>query len=31
MTGIDVRPGDAQRALDEMSAAGARIVRSLDV
>jgi nicotinamidase/pyrazinamidase len=31
MTGIDLRPGDAQRALDEMSAAGARIVRSLDV
>jgi nicotinamidase/pyrazinamidase len=30
ITGIDVRPGDAQRALDEMSAAGARVVRSLD-
>lgn len=31
ITGIDVRPGDAQRALDEMSSAGAHIVESLDV
>lgn len=30
ITGIDVHPGDTQRALDEMSAAGARIVQSLD-
>jgi nicotinamidase/pyrazinamidase len=30
ITGIDVRPGDAQRALDEISAAGAHIVQGLD-
>jgi nicotinamidase/pyrazinamidase len=30
ITGIDVRPGDAGRALDEMSAAGAQIVQDLD-
>jgi nicotinamidase/pyrazinamidase len=30
IAGIDVRPGDAQRALDEISAAGAQIVPSLD-
>jgi nicotinamidase/pyrazinamidase len=30
ITGIDVRPGDTQRALDEMSAAGARVVENLD-
>jgi len=30
IAGIDVRPGDAQRALDEISAAGAQIVSSLD-
>ncbi len=30
IAGIDVRPGDAQRALDEISAAGAQIVRDLD-
>jgi nicotinamidase/pyrazinamidase len=30
ITGIDVHPGDAQRALDEMSAAGAQVVQDLD-
>lgn len=30
IAGIDVRPGDAQRALDEISAAGAQIVPTLD-
>ena len=30
IAGIDVRPGDAQRALDEISAAGAQIVDDLD-
>jgi len=30
IAGIDARPGDAQRALDEMSAAGAQIVHGLD-
>jgi nicotinamidase/pyrazinamidase len=30
IAGIDVRPGDAQRALDEVSAAGAQVVSSLD-
>jgi nicotinamidase/pyrazinamidase len=30
IAGIDVRPGDAQRALDEISAAGAHIVPTLD-
>jgi nicotinamidase/pyrazinamidase len=30
IAGIDVRPGDAQRALDEISAAGAQIVQDLD-
>jgi nicotinamidase/pyrazinamidase len=30
IAGIDARPGDAQRALDEISAAGARIVQNLD-
>jgi len=30
ITGIDVRPGDAQRALAEISAAGAHVVDSLD-
>jgi nicotinamidase/pyrazinamidase len=30
IAGIDVRPGDAQRALDEISAAGAHIVQDLD-
>jgi nicotinamidase/pyrazinamidase len=29
IAGIDVRPGDAQRALDEISAAGAQIVPTL--
>ena len=29
--GIDVEPGDAERALDEMRAAGARIVSSSDL
>lgn len=29
ITGIDVHPGDAQRALDELSAAGAQVVRNL--
>jgi nicotinamidase/pyrazinamidase len=31
IAGIDVRPGDAQRALDEISAAGAQIVQDLDL
>ena len=31
ITGIDVRPGDADRALDEMSEAGARIVERIEV
>jgi nicotinamidase/pyrazinamidase len=31
ITAIDVRPGDAGRALDEMSKAGARIVERLEV
>ena len=30
IAGIDARPGDAQRALDEISAAGAQIVDDLD-
>jgi nicotinamidase/pyrazinamidase len=30
IAGIDARPGDAQRALDEISAAGAQIVQDLD-
>jgi nicotinamidase/pyrazinamidase len=30
IAGIDVRPGDAQRALDEISAAGAELVPTLD-
>jgi nicotinamidase/pyrazinamidase len=30
IAGIDVRPGDAQRALDEISAAGAQLVPTLD-
>jgi nicotinamidase/pyrazinamidase len=30
ITGIDVQPGDVQRALDEMSSAGAHLVDSLD-
>ena len=30
IAGIDVRPGDVQRALDEISAAGAQIVDDLD-
>ena len=30
ITGIDVRPGDAQRALDELSAAGARIAETIE-
>jgi nicotinamidase/pyrazinamidase len=30
IAGIDVRAGDAQRALDEISAAGAQVVSSLD-
>jgi nicotinamidase/pyrazinamidase len=30
IAGIDVRPGDARRALDEIAAAGAQIVRDLD-
>ena len=30
IAGIDARPGDAQRALDEISAAGAQIVHDLD-
>jgi nicotinamidase/pyrazinamidase len=30
IAGIDVRPGDAQRALDEIAAAGAQIVPGLD-
>ena len=30
ITGIDVRPGDADRALDEMSKAGARIVERIE-
>jgi nicotinamidase/pyrazinamidase len=30
IAGIDARPGDAQRALDEISAAGAHIVQDLD-
>jgi nicotinamidase/pyrazinamidase len=30
IAGIDVRPGDVQRALDEISAAGARIVGDID-
>jgi len=30
IAGIDARPGDAQRALDEISAAGAHIVYDLD-
>jgi nicotinamidase/pyrazinamidase len=30
IAGIDVRPGDAQRALDDISAAGAHIVEDLD-
>jgi len=30
IAGIDVRAGDAQRALDEVSAAGAQVVSSLD-
>jgi nicotinamidase/pyrazinamidase len=30
IAGIDVRPGDARRALDEVSAAGAQVVSSLD-
>jgi nicotinamidase/pyrazinamidase len=31
ITGIDVRPGDADRALDEMSKAGARLVDGIEV
>jgi nicotinamidase/pyrazinamidase len=31
ITGIDVHPGDTQRALDDMSSAGAQIVRGLDL
>jgi len=30
IAGIDVRPGDTQRALDEISAAGAQIVQGLE-
>ena len=30
IAGIDVRPGDARRALDEISAAGAELVSTLD-
>jgi nicotinamidase/pyrazinamidase len=30
ITGIDVRPGDAERALEEMSRAGARIVDRIE-
>jgi nicotinamidase/pyrazinamidase len=30
IAGIDVHPGDAQRALDEISAAGAELVPTLD-
>lgn len=30
IAGIDARPGDAQRALDEIAAAGAQIVDNLD-
>jgi len=30
IAGIDVRPGDVQRALDEISAAGAQLVPTLD-
>jgi nicotinamidase/pyrazinamidase len=30
IAGIDLRPGDAQRALDDISAAGAQLVPSLD-
>jgi len=31
ITGIDVQPGDAERALDEMSRAGARIVDQFEI